>query len=602
MKKVPIKIAQSKQRQASSRAVRSPAHQPAIIRWRYFLTGGCCGALALWLVWHIASIQVLPSQERGYQFLQTQGQARSLRLETINANRGVITDRNGEPLAVSSPVMSICANPQVLMESKDQWQALARALDIRSKDLAELLSRYANKEFVYLRRHMPPAAAQKILSMQFPGVFPQREYQRFYPAGEVAAHVLGFTNIDDAGQEGIELAYDSWLRGVPGVKQVMKDRRGRTIEDVRLLNAAQPGKGLTLSMDLRLQHMAYRVLKSAVTRHNAVSGSLVILDSHSGEVLAMVNQPSFNPNDRSSVAAAAVRNRAMTDQFEPGSTMKPLTVLAAFESGKYGPHTQIDTTPGHIRVPGKILRDPRNYGLIDVTKVITKSSNVGTTKIALDLEPEDVRNLFFRLGLGQSTGSGFPGESSGDLPDHSPWSAIERANFAFGHGLQVTTVQLAQAYSVIAAGGVKKPVSLLRLGESKQQRQDGERVLDSEASREVLAMMKTVLEPEGTATAARLQSYTAAGKTGTARKVTNGEYSYEAAFSIFAGIAPASDPRIVVAIMVNEARNGLSGGGTVAAPVFAEVAENALRILQVAPDRAPAQFTSKQNSQQGSLL
>lgn len=572
--------------------MRSPAHQPAIVRWRYFLAGGCCASLALLLVWHIASIQVLPSQERGYQFLQTQGQARSLRLETTNANRGVITDRNGEPLAVSSPVLSICANPQVLIESKDQWQPLAKALGMPSKELADLLHRYANKEFVYLRRHMPPAAARKILAMQFPGVFPQQEYQRFYPAGEVAAHMVGFTNIDDAGQEGIELAYESWLRGMPGAKQVIKDRRGRTIDDVRLLNAAQPGKDLALSIDLRLQHMAYRALKSAVTRHNAVSGSAVILDSRSGEVLAMVNQPSFNPNNRRSVSADAVRNRAMTDQFEPGSTMKPLTMLAAFETGKYGPHTQIDTTPGHIRVPGMIFRDPRNYGLIDLTKVITKSSNVGTTKIALDLDPDSVRNLFFRLGLGQSTGSGFPGESSGDLPDHSPWSAVERATFAFGHGLQVTTVQLAQAYSAIAAEGIKNPVSLLKLRDSEGQPENSERVLDRSASRQVLEMMETVLEPEGTATAARLQSYTAAGKTGTARKVMDdGEYSYEAAFSVFAGIAPASEPRIVVAIMINEARNGISGGGAVAAPIFAEMAESALRILQVAPDRARAQFT-----------
>jgi cell division protein FtsI (penicillin-binding protein 3) len=584
---IPKRTQSKNQRQAASHAVRSPVLQPAIIRWRYGLLGGCCAALGAWLVWHLASIQVLPSKERGYEFLQDQGQARSLRVETISANRGVITDRNGEPLAVSSPVMSICANPRLLVEAREQWQSLAQALGMPSKDLADLLNRYASKEFVYLRRHLPPAAAQKILAMEFPGVFPQQEYQRFYPAGEVAAHIVGFTNIDDVGQEGIELAYESWLRGTPGAKQVMKDRRGRTIGDVRLLNAAQPGKDLTLSIDLRLQYMAYRALKEAVARHNAVSGSVVILNSGSGEVLAMVNQPSYNPNNRRSVSAAAVRNRAMTDLFEPGSTMKPLTVLVALESGRYEPHTLIDTTPGHIRVPGKIFYDYRNYGLIDVTKVITKSSNVGITKIAMNLEPDNVRNFFFRMGLGQSTGSGFPGESAGDLPDHSPWSAVERATFAFGHGLQVTAVQLAQAYSVVAAGGVKKPVSLMKL--SDEQRQPGERVVDSKASRQVLAMMETVLKPEGTASRARLPSYTAAGKTGTARKVSNGDYSYEAAFSVFTGIAPASEPHIVVAIMINEARNGLSGGGEVAAPVFAEIAENALRILQVPPDKIKVQ-------------
>jgi cell division protein FtsI (penicillin-binding protein 3) len=324
----------------------------------------------------------------------------------------------------------------------------------------------------------------------------------------------------------------------------------------------------------------------------------VVLDAESGEVLAMVNQPSYNPNNRRSVSAAAVRNRAMTDLFEPGSTMKPLTVLAALESGRYGPHTQIDTRPGWIHVPGKTFNDPVDYGLIDVTRVITKSSNVGTTKIAMNLDPDDVRNLFFRMGLGQSTGSGFPGESGGDLPDHSPWSAVERATFAFGHGLQVTTVQLAQTYNVIANAGMKKPVSLVKIGENRLAGLSGERVLDAGITRQVLTMMETVLEPEGTATRAQLPSYTAAGKTGTARKLLDGGYSSEAAFSIFAGIAPVSQPRIVVAIMIDEARNGLSGGGQVAAPVFAEIAENALRILQVPPDKSSAQFTGTSAQQE----
>ncbi|MEX1032692.1 MAG: penicillin-binding protein 2 [Cellvibrionaceae bacterium] len=597
MKKAANKKSQPAKRRASG-AMRSPAHAPAIVRWRYFTAGGCCAVMALWLLWHLASIQVLPSEERGYKFLQDQGQARSLRLESINANRGVITDRNGEPLAVSSPVLSICANPQVLVNVKEQWQPLAEALGMPTKELADLVQRYATKEFVYLRRHLPPAAAREILAMEFPGVFSQQEYQRFYPAGEVAAHVVGFTNVDDKGQEGIELAYESWLRGVPGAKQVMKDRKGRTIDDVRLLNAAQPGKDLTLSIDLRLQYMAYRVLKSAVVRHNAVSGSVVILDSVSGEVLAMVNQPSFNPNNRRQVAAAAVRNRAMTDLFEPGSTMKPLTVLAGLESGRYSPHTPIDTSPGHVRVPGKTFYDYRNYGALNVTRVITKSSNVGITKMAMNLEPDNVRNLFFRMGLGQSTGSGFPGESAGNLPDHSPWSAVERATFAFGHGLQVTTVQLAQAYGVIANDGLKKPVSLLKLSETQQ---SGEPVLDGTVARQVLAMMETVLEPEGTATRARLKSYSAAGKTGTAQKVNNSGYAVDADFSVFAGIAPAKQPRIVVAIMIDEARNGLSGGGEVAAPVFAEIAEAALRILQVPPDKAPAQFTGDDAATKGPL-
>lgn len=580
-------------RQASGREMRAAAPRPAIVRWRYLLVASACASLAGVLIWHLAGIQVLPSKERGYKFLQNQGQARSLRLESINANRGVITDRNGEPLAVSSPVTSICANPQILLRSPEQWQPLADALDMKRSELADLLNRYAGKEFVYLRRHMPPAAANGILARNFPGVFPQQEYQRFYPAAEVAAHLVGFTNIDDVGQEGIELAFENWLRGTPGAKRVTKDRRGRTVDDVRLLNAARPGKDLSLSIDLRLQYMAYRALKSAVTRHNAVSGSAVILDSESGEVLAMVNQPSYNPNNRRSVSAVAVRNRAMTDLFEPGSTMKPLTIMAAMESGKFGPNTVIDTSPGWIHVPGKTFNDPVNYGLMDVTRVITKSSNVGTTKIAMALDPDDVRNLFFRTGLGQSTGSGFPGESAGNLPNHSPWSAVERANYAFGYGLQVTTLQLAHAYSVIASEGVLKPVSLVELSDEQREKIGGQRVIDEGIAEQTLTMMETVLGPQGTARGARLQSYSAAGKTGTARKVGEGGYSDEAAFSVFAGIAPASQPRIVVAIMINEARNGLSGGGAVAAPVFAEIAESALRILQVPPDKAATQFTGR---------
>lgn len=573
---------------AASRAPRSPAQQPAVIGWRYWAAGGCCAVLAVFLLWHLAGIQVLPSKERGYKFLQNQGQARSLRTESINANRGVITDRNGEPLAVSSPVVSIAGNPKVLMEVQDQWPTLAKAIGMSAADFAALIKRYPNREFVWLRRHLPPAQAREVLDRNLPGVFSLQEYQRFYPAGEVASHLVGFTNIDDVGQEGIELAYENWLRGTPGAKQVMKDRRGRTIEEVRLINSARPGKDLALSIDLRLQYMAYRALKEAVTRHNAVGGSVVILDVETGEVLAMVNQPSFNPNNRRNLTAAAVRNRAMTDLFEPGSAVKPLSILAALESGKYGPHTKIDTHPGHVRVPGMIFYDIGNYGMLDVTGVITKSSNVGTTKIVMDLDPNDVHALFFRMGLGQSTGSGFPGEAAGDLPNRSPWSAVERANFAFGYGLQVTTVQLASAFGVIANDGVKQPVSLLRKTGTEPA---GQAVLNKQHARQVLAMMETVTEPGGTGTRARLASYTAAGKTGTARKLVGGEYSYEAAYSVFAGMAPAHQPRIAVAVMIDEARAGESGGGRVAAPIFSEVAEGALRILQVAPDKGPARFT-----------
>ncbi|GAB1268829.1 peptidoglycan D,D-transpeptidase FtsI [Aurantivibrio infirmus] len=592
------KIAKDKEkkrqsRQATSRAVRTPVFQPAIVRWRYFFICSFFVIVAVVLVGRLVKVQVLPSQDRGFEFLQQYGRSQFLRNEPISATRGIITDRNGELLAVSTPVVSVCGNPKVLLESKERWAELARSLNISAKQLADKINRYANKEFMYFERSMPPESADKILALDIPGVFPQQEYQRFYPAGEVVAHVVGVTNIDDVGQEGIELAYNDWLRGSAGAKQVVKDLKGRVIEDVRLLNAAIPGKDLSLSIDLRLQFLAYRELKAAFQQHNAVSGSVVILDVKTGEVLAMVNQPSYNPNNRSKVNASAMKNRAITDLFEPGSTMKPLTVLAALESGRYTPGTKIDTSPGWIHVPGKTFTDYSNYGLIDITKIITKSSNVGITKIAMDLSPETIRGMFFRLGLGQDTGTGFPGESVGVLPNHErKWRAVERANMAFGYGLSVNATQLAQAYNVIANGGIKKPVSLLKL--SDQQTQDFEdRVVGEKITNQVLAMMRTVLEPGGTATQAKMEAYSGAGKTGTARKANVGGYSEDAKFSVFAGIAPVENPRIVVAVMINEPRNGLYGGGEVAAPIFSGIAEGSLRILQVPPDKVSKQMTTK---------
>lgn len=582
-----------KGRQATSRAVRTPVFKPAIVRWRYFFTCSFFVIVAGVLVARLVKIQVLPSQDRGFEFLQKYGRSQFLRNQQISATRGIITDRNGELLAVSTPVVSVCGNPKVLLESKERWSELARALGVPAKQVADKINRYANKEFVYFQRSLPPEEAEKVLALKIPGIFPQQEYQRFYPAGEVAAHVVGVTNIDDFGQEGIELAYNEWLRGSTGAKQVVKDLKGRVIEDVRLLNAAIPGKDLALSIDLRLQYLAYRELKAAFQHHNAVSGSVVVLDVKTGEVLAMVNQPSYNPNNRRRVSAGAMKNRAITDLFEPGSTMKPLTVLAALESGRYTPGTMIDTSPGWIHVPGKTFTDYSNYGLIDLTKIITKSSNVGITKIAMDLSPESIRGMFFRLGLGQDTGTGFPGESVGVLPTHErKWRAVERANMAFGYGLSVNATQLAQAYNVIANGGVKKPVSLLKLSET--QKQDFEdRVVGEKITNQVLTMMKTVLEPGGTATQAKMDAYSGAGKTGTARKANVGGYSKDAKFAVFAGIAPVKNPRIVVAIMINEPRNGLFGGGDVAAPIFSGVAEGSLRILQVPPDKISKQMSNK---------
>lgn len=365
---------------------------------------------------------------------------------------------------------------------------------------------------MYLVRHLPPHEAAAILDLGIDGVYSQREYRRYYPAGEVTAHLVGMTDIDDRGQEGMELAYDAWLAGESGAKQVMKDLRGRTIKELGLIKAARSGQPMALSIDLRLQYLAYRELKQAVAKFGAKAGSVVVLNAKTGEVLAMVNQPSYNPNDRSNIPAASLRNRAITDVFEPGSTMKPLAVLAALESGKFKPYTVIDTTPGYIQVGRKTLLDPVNYGKLDVSRIIAKSSQVGMTKIALELEPDVVRNMYYRLGLGQGTGTGFPGEAVGILPEYEHWRPIQQATYAFGYGLNLTVLQLAQAYSVIANDGVKRPVSLLRVDEPPP----GQRVVDARYTREVMKMLRKVVSDYGTGSRARVESYTVAGKTGTA--------------------------------------------------------------------------------------
>lgn len=344
--------------------------------------------------------------------------------EPISAYRGVITDRNGEPLAVSTPVESIWANPRVLLQHPQDLPRLAQALSWDRAKLESRLAKFSDKEFMYLVRHLPPHEAAAILDLDIDGVYSQREYRRYYPAGEVTAHLVGMTDIDDRGQEGMELAYDAWLAGESGAKQVMKDLRGRTIKELGLIKAARSGQPMALSIDLRLQYLAYRELKQAVAKFGAKAGSVVVLNAKTGEVLAMVNQPSYNPNDRSNIPPASLRNRAITDVFEPGSTMKPLAVLAALESGKFKPYTVIDTTPGYVQVGRKTLLDPVNYGKLDVSRIIAKSSQVGMTKIALELEPDMVRNMYYRLGLGQGTGTGFPGEAVGVLPEYERWRPI----------------------------------------------------------------------------------------------------------------------------------------------------------------------------------
>ncbi len=558
-------------------------------KWRFRVCGIFLCAMPVALVWHLAHLQVLPGAEKGYLFLQKQGQARTLRTQKINAYRGVIMDRNGELLAVSSPVISIFANPQEVNPA--QVPRLAKALGMSEKALRSRLKTYANKQFVYLARHMPPQEAAPILAMKLRGVSAEEEYQRYYPSGEVAAHIVGFTDINDRGQEGMELALNEWLSGAPGAKQVVKDLRGNVIKDLGLLRASEPGKDVRLSIDLRLQYLAYRELKAAVAEQGAKAGSVVILDVATGEILAMANQPSYNPNDRSQLHPQQMRNRAVTDVLEPGSTLKPFTVVAALETGRYTPETEINTHPGYLQVGSKTLLDHRNYGVLDVTTILTKSSQVGISKIALDLEPERIRNLLERMGLGQATGIGFPGEAVGVLPNPPRWSDIERAALAFGHGVSVTALQLAQAYAAIASGGELRPVSLLKRSEAPS----GHRVTTEKYANQVRKMLKTVTEPGGTATRAQIEAYGVAGKTGTAHKVGESGYLASSYVALFAGMAPADKPEVVAVVIIDEPSDGKYYGGEAAAPVFANVVEGALRLMHVPPVSGVEQIVQVQH-------
>jgi len=567
-----------------------------ISRWRYLLVVAVLATLPVAGLWHIAQLQVMPDVDKGYEFLQGQGMARTLRTESIPAYRGVITDRRGEPLAVSTPVVTLWANPQLVNVESPALKELAKTLAISHGELKQRLIRYAGKEFMYLERQLTPEQAEEALRLEIPGIYGQGEYKRFYPAGEVTSQLVGFTNIDDHGQEGMELAYDEWLTGVPGAKQVLKDLKGRVIKELGLLRSEKAGENLALSIDLRLQYTAYRELKEAVNKFQAASGSVVLLDVRTGEVLAMANQPSFNPNDRGQLNSDALRNRAVTDLVEPGSTMKPLTVLAALESGKYVPETVIDTNPGYIRVGRKTFYDHRNYGVIDLTTLLMKSSQVGTTKIALDLEPEHIREMFARVGIGESPGTGFPGETPGSLPDHRRWRPVERANFAFGHGLSASALQIAQAYAVLANNGIKKPVTLLKT----EAVPEGVQVVDAELVAKLRTMMTSVTGSGGTATRAAIPAYEVAGKTGTVHKVGKNGYEKNRYVGMFAGMVPADNPRLVAVVVINDPKGGKYFGGEVAAPVFGNVVADALRMLKVPPQiKASEQVTSVSGKKSG---
>jgi len=536
--------------------------------------------VAAMLLWRALDLQVMNND-----FLQGQGDARYLRVIKMAAHRGMITDRHGEPLAISTPVDSVWINPQRLQINRRQWQQLADLLKVEVAMLQRKLAARKGREFVYLKRHINPDVAQQVLALNIPGLSLQREYRRYYPAGEVAAHVVGFTDIDDAGQEGIELAYHDWLSGVAGKKRVIKDRLGHVVEDVESIREPEAGKELRLSIDRRLQYLAYRELKATVQQHKARSGSAVILDVKTGEVLAAVNRPSYNPNNRGTLRRGSTRNRVVTDVFEPGSTIKPFTVAAALEAGRIKPRTVIETGPGVLRVGNKSVRDVRNYGAIDIATIIKKSSNVGATKIALLVPPQQMWELFNLVGFGDTTGSGFPGEVGGLLSDFSGWNDVERATLSYGYGVSVTTLQLARAYAMLANGGLLRPASFIRADAGEGA---ATRVMSKINATHVMAMLETVTADDGTGSLAQVPGYRIAGKTGTVQKYNVGGYSDESYVALFAGLAPASNPRLAMVVMIDEPGKDEYYGGRIAAPVFARVMAGALRMLGVAPDASQA--------------
>ncbi|WP_339465336.1 MULTISPECIES: peptidoglycan D,D-transpeptidase FtsI family protein [unclassified Pseudomonas] len=554
----------------------------ALFPWRFRLMLALLGVMVAAICWRIIDLQVVDRD-----FLKGQGDARSLRHIPIPAHRGLITDRNGEPLAVSTPVTTLWANPKEMQSAKEKWPALATALGQDPKALTERLEAQANKEFIYLVRGLTPEQGQAVLDLKVPGVYGIEEFRRFYPAGEVTAHMVGFTDIDDHGREGIELAYDEWLAGVPGKRQVIKDRRGRLIKDVQVTKNAKAGKPLALSIDLRLQYLANRELRNAIIENGAKAGSLVIMDVKTGEILAMVNQPTYNPNNRRNLQPAMMRNRAMIDVFEPGSTMKAISMSAAIESGRWKPTDTVEVYPGTLQIGKYTIKDvSRSEGpVLDMTGILINSSNVGMSKVAFDIGGETIYRLAQKVGLGQDTGLGFPGERVGNLPNYREWRKAETATLSYGYGISVTAIQLVHAFSALANNGRLAPLTLIKTDKPPQTTQ----VLPEAVAKTMQGMLQQVIEAPRGVFRAKVPAYHVAGKSGTARKTSTGTkgYAENSYRSLFAGFGPMSDPRYAIVVVIDEPSKAGYFGGLVSAPVFSRVMSGTLRLMNVTPDNLP---------------
>ncbi|HLA34936.1 MAG TPA: penicillin-binding protein 2 [Rhodocyclaceae bacterium] len=523
------------------------------------------------------------------EFLGDKGRARFERVIDISATRGRITDRHNEVLAVSTPVRSIWAIPEDARLTPAQARDLAQLLDL---DLRELNRKLASEQdFVYLKRQLPPELADRVTEMKLPGVHQKNEYRRYYPAGEVMAHMLGFTGVEDNGQEGIELAFNSQLSGKPGSRRVIKDRRGNVVEDVESVNPPQEGKDITLSLDSKVQYLAYSFLKQAIEENRAKAGGVVVLDARTGEILALANLPTYNPNNRTKLIGAQLRNRALTDTFEPGSTLKPFTAALALEKGKVRFNTPIQTAPGYMTIGSATISDAHPHGVLTVAQVIQKSSNVGAAKLALSMPAEEMWSMFDSIGFGTPLKLGFPGEAGGRLRPAKSWKPIEQATMSYGHGISVTLIQLARAYQAFARDGDLLSLQLLK---SDGLPLNGKPVFAAQTAREVRIMLEMAVQPGGTAPKAQIPGYRVAGKTGTAHKLEGGAYANKYVSS-FVGFAPVSDPRLIVAVMIDEPSAGKHYGGEVAAPVFAKVMGGSLRTLGVAPDAPLAPLPGEKN-------